>query len=103
MILGTYEKQPADSLDYDIDFSAILDAGDTLASVGSPPVPTPLSVVVAPVGLTIGPTFVTEDGKTIKQWISGGTNRITYKITLTATTSAGRVKQVEFVVRVKDV
>lgn len=103
MILGTFDKQPADVLDYDIDFSSILDDGDTVASVGDPPVPTPLSRVSSPSGLTFGPTVVINSGKTVKQWISGGTNRIQYKITLTVTTNAGRVKQVEFVVRVKDV
>lgn len=103
MILGTFDKQPADTLDYDVDFSAILDDGDTLASVGNPAVPSPLSVVVSPSGLTLTPTYVINSGKTIKQWISGGTSGIRYKITLTATTNAGRVKQVEFVVRVKDV
>lgn len=103
MILGTFDKQPADALDYDIDFSAILDDGDTLASTGTPAVPTPLSVTVSPSGLTISPTFVINSGKTIKQWVSGGLSGIKYKITLTATTNAGRIKQVEFVVRVKDV
>jgi hypothetical protein len=103
MILGTFDKQPADTLDYDIDFTSILDDGDTIASTGSPPVPMPLSVVVSPSGLTLGPTVVINNGKTVKQWLSGGLNRIQYKITLTITTSAGRVKQVEFVIRVKDV
>lgn len=103
MILGTFDKQPADTLDYDIDFSAILDDGDTLASTGSPPVPSPLSVTVSPTGVTLSPTFVINNGKTVKQWVSGGTSGIRYKITMTVTTNAGRVKQVEFVVRVKDV
>jgi hypothetical protein len=102
MILGTFEKQPAESLDYDIDFSAILDDGDLLATSGDPPVPIPLDVVVSPSGLTLGPTFVLADGKTYKQWLSGGTSGVRYKLTVTATSNAGRVKQVEFVVRVKD-
>jgi hypothetical protein len=101
MILGRFIKQPAETLDYDIDFGEYLNDGDTLASSGSPPVPMPLSVAVTPSGLTLGPTFVVGSNK-IKQWISGGTDGAKYKVTLTATTSAGRVKQVEFVVRVKD-
>lgn len=103
MILGTFYKQPAESLDYDIDFTDFLSDGDTLVSTGNPPVPSPLSVVVSPSGLTLGPTVVINNGKTIKQWLSGGTDGTKYKITLTATSNAGRVKQVEFVVRVKDV
>lgn len=102
MILGTFIKQPAENLDYDIDFSEFLSSGDTLQSTGEPPAPNPLNVTVSPTGIVVGSTFVTNDGKTIKQWLSGGTNGVKYKITLTATTNGGRIKQVEFVVRVKD-
>ena len=102
MILGTFIKQPAENLDYDIDFSEFLSEGDTLQSLGIPPVPNPLSVTVSPSGVVIGSTFVINNGKGVKQWLSGGTNGVKYKITLTATTNGGRIKQVEFVVRVKD-
>jgi hypothetical protein len=101
MILGRFIKQPAETLDYDIDFTEFLNDGDTLVSSGSPAVPVPLNVVVSPTGLTIGGTYVLS-GTTIKQWLSGGTDGIKYKVTLTATSNAGRVKQVEFYVRVKD-
>lgn len=102
MILASFTKQPAENLDYDIDFSAFLSDGDVLASTGNPAVPAPLDVTVTPTGLTLGPTFVTDAGRTIKQWLSGGTSGTRYKITLTATSNGGRVKQVEFAVRVKD-
>lgn len=101
MILGTFEKQPAETLDYDIDFTPILDDGDLLATSGDPPVPIPLDRTVTPSGLSFGPTFVL-NGTTYKQWVFGGTSGVRYKITVTATTNAGRVKQVEFVIRVKD-
>lgn len=103
MIIGKFQKQPAETLDYDIDFTDFLSDSDTLVTTGNPPVPSPLNVTVDNAGLTLGPTFVVGDGKVIKQWLSGGTNNVRYKITITATTNAGRVKQVEFVVRVKDV
>jgi hypothetical protein len=101
MILDRFFKQPAETLDYDIDFSEFLSGSDTLVTVGNPPVPSPLNVTVSPSGLTIGPTFVL-NGKTVKQWLSGGVDGVRYKVTLTVTTNAGVVKQVEFVVRVKD-
>lgn len=101
MILGTFYKQPVETLDYDIDFSPFFTDGDTLVAVGNPPVPSPLSVSVSPSGLTLGPTFVV-GGTTMKQWVSGGVDGGRYKISITATSNAGRVKQVEFVVRVKD-
>lgn len=101
MIIGKFNKQPAETLDYDIDFSEFLADGDTLVTAGDPPVPSPLNVVVSPSGMTLGPTVVV-GGNIIKQWLSGGTDGVRYKITVTATSNAGRVKQVEFVVRVKD-
>ena len=103
MIIGRFTKQPAETLDYDIDFSEFLGPGDTLVSTGNPPVPSPLSVVVSPTGLTPVNTFVIENGTTIKQWLSGGVDGVRYKVTLTATSNNGRVKQVEFLVRVKEV
>lgn len=102
MILGKFIKQPAETLDYDIDFSEFLTDGDTLLATGNPPVPSPLNVVVDQPGLSLGPTFIVGTN-TIKQWVSGGTNGVKYKITITATSNAGRVKQVEFVIRVKDI
>ena len=101
MILGRFTKQPAETLDYDIDFTEFLADGDLLVTTGDPPVPEPLSVTVLPAGLTLGPTVVL-GGLKVKQWVSGGTNGVSYKVTLTLTSNAGRVKQVEFVVRVKD-
>lgn len=101
MILKRYIKQPAEVLDYDISFSEFFSDGDSLVSVGTPPVPMPLNVTVSPSGLTLGPTFVINTN-TVKQWISGGTDGVEYKVTLTCTSNAGRVKQVEFIINVKD-
>lgn len=91
MILGTYTKQPADVLDYDVDYSEFLAGIDTLANK---------TVVATPAGINVDQSFIV--GGRIKVWLSGGTNGVTYKITVTATTSDGRVKQDEFKVKVKD-
>ena len=101
MILGKYTKQPAETMDYDISFAEFFADGDTLVTVGDPAVPEPLDVVISPPGLLKGPTFVL-NGTTIKQWLYGGVNGVRYKITITATSNSGRVKQVEFVVKIKD-
>lgn len=101
MLIGKFTKQPVEVLDYDIDFSEFLSDGDTLVTIGDPPVPSPLNVTVSPSGLTLGLTVV-RDSKVIKQWVSGGTDGQKYKITITATSNAGRVVQVEFIVRVKE-
>lgn len=102
MIIGKFQKQPAETLDYDIDFTEFFADGDTIVTAGDPPIPSPLNVVVDVPGLTLGPTFVI-NGTIVKQWLSGGTNGAKYKITVTVTSNAGRIKQVEFVVKVKDI
>lgn len=91
-MLGTVTKQPADVLDYDIDFSQWLPADDAVLSVTTAVEPT--GVLVVDYTQVLSPT--------VKVWVSGGTDGSTYKVTLTATTDGGRVKQEEFKVRVKD-
>lgn len=104
MILGRYQKQPVEVMDYDTDFSPFLDDGDTLVTTGTGPfTPVPLNVTFSgpDTALVLGSSFVI-NGTVFKQWISGGTNLATYKVTITATTNAGRVKQTEFTVKIKD-
>ena len=100
-MLGRFKKQPVEVVDFDIDFSKFLADGDSIVTAGNPPIPVSLTKTVDPAGLTLGATFVRE-GTILKQWISGGTDGTAYKVTLTVTTGAGRVKQVEFLVRVRD-
>lgn len=90
MKLGKFIKEPADVLDYDVDFSEWIPSSDSIATA------TP----TADTGITLGLTTIT--GNTVKQWVSGGTDGATYKITLTVTTTGGRTKQVEFHIKVKD-
>lgn len=95
-LLATYTQQPADVLDYDIDYNADespwLLTGDALASAVA---------TVTPVGLTVATPLVV--GSKIKLWISGGTTGTTYKVTLTTTTTLGRVKQDELKFKIKDI
>jgi hypothetical protein len=94
MILGKFTKQPADVFDYDIDFSQWLPTTPTPDTVAS------AVAVVDDASLTLGATVISATG--VKQWVSGGTDGKTYKITLTATTNGGRVIQEEFKIKVKD-
>lgn len=91
-LLNTYRKQPADALDYDIDYAEFLDSGDAVDSG---------SVVVTPAGLTVSAPIVTDSR--LKLWVSGGTDATTYKVTVTMTTTHGRVKQDELKFKVKDI
>lgn len=90
-LLGSFTQQPAERLDYDINYSAWLVGTDAIASV---------AYNVEPAGqLDIAPF---NSSPRIKLWASGGQNNVTYKITVTATTDDGRIKQVEFKIKVKD-
>ena len=91
MILATYTKQPAEVLDYDVEYADFLGGVDTLASV---------THAVAPSGLTV--SLVSIIDTRVKVWVSGGVNGMTYKVTLVATTADGRVKEADFKIRVKD-
>lgn len=90
-ILNTFVKQPAEYLDYDIDYEDFLSAGDAVASG---------SVAVTPAGLAVDSPLVI--GKTLKVWVNGGTAGTTYKVEVTMTTTLGRVKQDELRFRIKD-
>ena len=91
MNLGTFKKQPVEVKDYDIDYSEWLTTGDNVQSV---------DISVSPSGLVIDSVFVSDPRAKI--WISGGTDRVSYKVTATMTTADGRVKQDEFKINVKD-
>lgn len=90
MKLGIFTKQPVEVIDYDINYEDWLTAGDSVESV----------VVAAPDGITIESTNI--NSPRVKIWVSGGTNSVSYKVTVTITTSDGRVKQDEFHIKVKD-
>lgn len=93
-ILAKYPKQPADVQDYDVDFSDYCNGftpPDTLFS----------QVVTAEPGITLSPA-PSRAGNVVKVWVTGGTSGVSYKVTVLATTNAGRKKEVEFVVKVKE-
>lgn len=91
-ILSTFTKQPSERLDYDFDFSAWLNSDDAIASAQFSVVPETLTLD----GSVIRPTYA-------KVWVSGGENGVSYKITCTASTVQGRVKEDEIRIRVKEV
>ena len=94
-LIATFEKQPADVLDYDIDYTTWLPDTDAIASA--------TATVTPEGGMSVDLTLVIENNTRVKIWVSGGTNGITYKVTVTTTTADGRVKQDEFRVKVKDI
>ena len=102
MILGTFYKQPSEVKDYTISYSDWLagvgaGAGDSVndatAAVVCTSDQTDTSLTVKSVH--ISPTSVTV-------WLSGGTDRRKYKVTVRASTVGGRIDESEFLVVVKD-
>lgn len=90
--LETWEKQPADEEDFDVSYVAWLAArNDTAESVA----------VTVPDGITLVASTIVAG--VVKVWLSGGTDKTTYRITVTLTSTGGRVKQAEFDVKVKEV
>lgn len=78
-VLASFTKQPREVVDFDIDYTTTLAGRSATISTRT--------VEVAPAGLTIVSSTIT--GNLIKVVVSAGTDAITYKVTVLATTSAG--------------
>jgi hypothetical protein len=97
MILATYEKQPAEYKDYDIDYSQWLTpADDVIASVTASVTSATQATPTLLVDLIQNSVYVT------KLWVEGGTVGTKYKITVLMTTDAGRVDESELIFNIKD-
>lgn len=92
-LIATFEKQPAERLDYDIDYSSWLASGDKIISATS---------VITPTGQMEAISTITQLGKRAKLWVSQGVAGVTYKVEVTVTTEQGRVKQDEVSFRCKE-
>lgn len=95
-ILKRWEQQPADRIDRAFDYAngqpqPFLEGDDTLFSA---------TVVAEPSGLNIG-GVICVDGQ-VRYWVSGGVHGEKYKITCTATTRHGRIKQDEVILSIKE-
>jgi|AntRauTorcE11897_2_1112592.scaffolds.fasta_scaffold00655_3 endonuclease IV len=89
MALKVYNKQPRDSLDYDIDFSEWLSDDDSIQSIE----------VIVEDGIELVADVI--EGQMVKLWIRGGTDGTTYKFTVLAST-INRIKEVDFLMVVTD-
>lgn len=88
-MLGVTTKRPADTLDYDIEFSCWLTEGDSVLSAEALP---------RQDGITVDRTEVHDD--VVKVWVSGGDAGNSYDILVTASTVLGRIKETKFSIRV---
>lgn len=79
-LLGTFSKQPGETLDFDISYATVLaERSDVI---------TTKATTVSPTGLTVASSTITNAGLGMKVVVSGGTDAVTYKITITATSNA---------------
>ena len=90
-MLGTVRKRPDDHLDYDVSFEHWLSSGDTI---------TDATASVEPEGVAVDSVQIF--GAVVKVWLSGGTAGDSHAVVVTATTSQGRVKEVQFNLRVTE-
>ena len=86
-----FDKQPSEVLDYDIDATEWLTQGDNV--IGA-------AITIDITGLVLDSSTINDDR--IKIWLSAGVDGITYKVTTKISTEDGRVKEVDFKVKVKD-
>lgn len=87
-----FDKQPAEVQDYDIDFNEYLAAlNDTGAS----------HAVTVDTGITKVSDALAAG--VVKVWLSGGNHGTNYKVTATLTTTGGRVKEHEILIRVREI
>lgn len=91
--MNLFYKQPADQLDYDLDFSDWLTDGDTITGA--------VAVSDVPAELVILSVSITD--QIVKVWASGGVTGSTYQVTATVTTAEGRIKELDFKIRVKEI
>lgn len=97
MILATYEKQPAEYKDYDIDYSLWLTpADDVIASVNATVTSATETSPTLLVSLIQNSVYVS------KLWIEGGTVGTKYKVTVLMTTDGGRIDESELIFNIKD-
>lgn len=88
-MLGTLRKRPDDTLDYDVSFEKWLSPGDVL---------TDATATADAASLTVLRTSLS--GAVAKVWLAAGLAGNSYTITVTATTSQGRIKEVTFNLRI---
>ena len=92
MIIGMAQKQPAEYLDYNVDFSEWMPEDDQIASA---------TVAVSPEGELTADT-ISIMTPIVKFWAAGGTAGKTYKLTVKITTEGGRIKEDELKIRVRE-
>ena len=99
MILETYDKQPYDDKDYDVDYTDWLVSGDEVASATAT-----VECTTTPADEELEAYQVDTSGSGVKVWVRGGTDGESYKVTIRTETSnnPARKDECELVFNVKN-
>lgn len=85
-------KQPRERFSYTINYTDSLTVGDNIETA---------SATVSPSGLTLEDVGVYDPR--VKFWCSGGTDGVTYKVTVLAYSADGRIFEDEVTIKVKEI
>lgn len=106
MSLRKFEKQPGETLDYDVDYEDFFGPDDDddidgssqlTASIAAPGGTAPHLELSGP-PIAIGGTAA----RRAKVWLKGGVDGFVYKVTVKATTHKGRIVETDFQIKVKE-
>lgn len=93
-LIGSFTKQPGEILDFDISYATVLlGRTDTIVTK---------TVTVAPAGLTLVSSTIFNNNL-IKVVVSAGTDAISYKVTVSATSTAGLIYEDEITILVTEI
>lgn len=92
-VVGKFRKAPGDRKRYEVNYADWLNAGETLDTVT-------ISGNVDDDQFYVDGWMITNGGKEVIMYVSGGVSGVSYKVTVTASTSLGQIKNdtIEFVV-----
>lgn len=96
-ILGKQRKQPGETWDYDISYADDMPVGDTVEAASAT-----VECITDPTNTALIKGAVTFTDLTSKVWLSGGTDKHNYKVTVFATTEGGRHLEDEFILQVRE-
>ena len=92
-MMQIFTKQPADVLDYSFPLSKWMAEGDTVATATVEALPAENITVPVTGGDTLTPSV----------WVSSGLDGSEHKITLTVTTTVGRIKEFQFRIAISEI
>lgn len=96
MAISQFTKQTSENLDYTFDFSPwmLLYPGDSV------PASLDASVITADSGITVGTKA--HNGNAVVQFLSGGVDGQDYEVHCVLTSTQGRVKEADLLIRVRN-